>query len=139
MGLIRFAAPAAAVTSLSGSSLATLTLSALGAEIDNTSARATHAFLELQVDADGAPPLGEAVEVYAVPCFDGTNYSDTVLNSAFHVATIPIQDVATAQRIAMANPVEIPPLKFKFAIYNGTSETLDTYTLKHRTTSKDVA
>lgn len=137
MSIERYVAPATIATVLTGSSLASATLSALSSEIDNSLTRARFAYIEVLADFDANPNAGEAVEIYIFPSLDGTNFSDGEVNSANYVCSIPVAPNSSAQRKVKQYPIEIPPLKFKYALYNSTGATLGTFSLKHRTTNKE--
>lgn len=100
-------------------SLANGSYSALGATaLDNGTNLDRFAMAELALDTASATTDRAAVDLYAVPAPDGTNYADSTEPSAYHfVASFMVDDTAAAQRLVTAR-FELPPCKVKFQLRN---------------------
>jgi hypothetical protein len=71
------------------------------------------------------PTAGGYVALYLVPTIDGTNYplfdtgaSPGTANNNYFVGSFSTKAAAAAQRIAMRE-IQLPPGKYKLAVYNG--------------------
>jgi hypothetical protein len=105
-------------------SLANGSTSALSAEIDNSTTKYLYADMELNL-ASLTPTAGGYVALYLVPTIDGTNYplfdtgaSPGTANNNYFVGSFSTKAAAAAQRIAMRE-IQLPPGKYKLAVYNG--------------------
>jgi hypothetical protein len=110
-------------------SLANGSSSALSAEIDNSTTKYLYADMELNL-ASLTPTAGGFVSLYLVPTIDGTNYplfdagtSPGTANNNYFVASFTTKAAAAAQRIAMRE-IQLPPGKYKLAVYNGAGAAL---------------
>ena len=107
-------------------SLSSGSLSALGAEFDNTSGLYLFADFQLDVTFGSAPTANTPLVLYLVPKTDGTNYNfggssaawDGFVRGGWQMMAITTQQLLTIQGIA------IPPLKFKIQIKNQTNQPL---------------
>ena len=115
-------------TALSGSdinSLASGSASVLSAEIDNSTTKYLYANMELNL-ASLTPTAGGYVALYLVPAVDGTptyptwdsGASPGTINNNYFVGSFSTKAATAAQRIVMRE-IQLPPGKFKFAVYNG--------------------
>jgi hypothetical protein len=118
----KVAAATALTTDLN--SLANGSTSALSAEIDNSTTKYLYADMELYL-ASLTPTAGGFVALYLVPSVDGTNYplfdtgaSPGAANNNYFVGSFSTKAAAAAQRIAMRE-IQLPPGKYKLAVYNG--------------------
>lgn len=105
-------------------SLANGSASALSAEIDNSTNKYLYADMELNL-ASLTPTAGGYVALYLVPSVDGTNYplfdtgaSPGTANNNYFAGSFSTKAAAAAQRIAMRE-IQLPPGKYKLAVYNG--------------------
>lgn len=102
-------------------SLGDATLSAVGAEIDNSVNLDTFGILELNVAFGSAPVSTGIIEIYELVAPDGTNYGDggASVNPGLlaYVAAIPLKSVTTAQRIH-SHPIKLKPAKTKWLLFN---------------------
>ncbi len=107
-----------------GVGLANGSTSALSAEIDNSTTKYLYADMELNL-ASLTPTSGGYVALYLVPTVDGTNYplfdtgaSPGTANNNYFVGSFTTKAAAAAQRIVMRE-IQLPPGKYKLAVYNG--------------------
>lgn len=101
---------------------------ALGVEYDNRSAGANNFFwgeFELAVTFGTAPTAGSIVELYLIPCLDGTNYAtgdaSAVPQNGLYVGGWEVQAVTSAQRLVLRGVV-LPPCRFKALVKNATGQ-----------------
>lgn len=78
---------------------------------------------ELSVDFVSAPTAESAVEVYAVPALDGTNYADytsgaSPVASLNHYAGSFVLKATTAAQRVTTRPFSLPGCDFKLAVIN---------------------
>ena len=122
-----YQAAAAAVTWTSGglASLATNTYSGLSDEIDNSTTKYTHADLYLELGSAAFTGAGSGIEIYLVPCVDGTNYptwtaavnTEKPENVPHYVGFMATNASTAAQKMTLRG-VELPPGKYKWAVRN---------------------
>lgn len=122
-----YLAAAAAVTWASGgpNSLATNTYSGLSDEIDNSTTKYTHVDLYMELGSAAFTGAGSGIEIYLVPCVDGTNYptwtggvsTDETENTPHFVGFMATTASTAAQKMTLLD-VEIRPGKYKWAIRN---------------------
>ena len=122
-----YQAAAAAVTWTSGGldSLATNTYSGLSDEIDNSTTKYTHADLYLELGSAAFTGAGSGIEIYLVPCVDGTNYpswtgsvsTDETENTPHFVGFMATTASTTAQKMTLLD-VQLRPGKYKWAVRN---------------------
>ena len=120
---------ATAVTWTSGgpNSLGSNVYSALADEIDNSTTKYTHADMYMTLGSAAYTGAGSRIEVYLVPCVDGTNYptwtaggsTDRPENTAHYIGNLLTTASEAGQAMVLRN-VELPPGKYKFAIRNRT-------------------
>ena len=106
-------------------SLANNTGSALGTEVNNSTALEIYADFELLVTFGTNPTDGSLVELYIAGALDGTNYEDgssTVQLRTHYVGGFPVRAVTSAQRIPLRR-IPIPPCKYKAYVVNKTGQT----------------
>jgi len=93
----------------------------LGSEINNATALNQYGLFELTVKGASAFTTGGYVELYLIPCADGSNYADgddaTDPPSSCLAGIFPLQAVDTQQRLTIWGVV-LPPVKFKPLIIN---------------------
>lgn len=126
-------------------SLANGSMTALSAEVDNSTNKYLYADVEValaSINPTGAP----TVDLYLVPTVDGTNYpefdtgaSPTAIVLNYLVATLNIKTGSAAHR-AIARMIPIPPGKYKWALRNATGVSLAASgsTVKERNYSESV-
>ncbi len=111
-------------------SLANGSASALSAEIDNSTTKYLYANMELNL-ASLTPTAGGYVALYLVPAVDGTptyptfdtGASPGTANNNYFVGSFTTKAAAAAQRIVMRE-IQLPPGKYKLAVYNGSGAAL---------------
>mgnify|MGYP001767458039 CR=1 FL=1 len=125
---------AAAVTFSGTQTLNSLTdneFTDLSDEIDNSTNKYVYADLDLVLGSAAFTGTDSGIEIYLIPCIDGTNYptwtgngtSDEQENSRFCVGFIPTTGTTAAQRGVLMN-VELPSGKYKWACRNRGNVTL---------------
>ena len=106
-------------------SLSNGSYSAVGAEIDNTTARELYINAELTVDFGSAPSTGGYVGLYLLTALDGTNYPDgggaVAPASNLLVGNFPLRATTDAQRVHLYG-ITLPPGKCKLVAYNGSGQ-----------------
>ena len=122
-----YQAAAAAVTWTSGglASLASNTYSGLSDEIDNSTTKYTHVDLYMELGSAAFTGTGSGIEIYLVPCVDGTNYptwtgsvsTDETENTPHYVGFMATTASTAAQKMTLRG-VELPPGKYKWAVRN---------------------
>lgn len=118
---------AAAQTALSTelNSLGDATWSSLSSEIDNSSTKYMLADIEVVLASAAFTGTDSQVEIYLVPCVDGTNYpdfqasgtADEQENSQYYVGSVTTTGATAAQRMVLRN-VALPNGTFKFGVRN---------------------
>lgn len=110
-------------------SLASGSVSALSAEVDNSTNKYRFSDLHL-VLASAAFAGSPAIDVYLVPTVDGTNYPDfdtaaspSIVNNNYYVGSITIKPTTAAKR-GVLRGVLLPPGKYKWALRNSTTVAL---------------
>ena len=122
-----YQAAAAAVTWTSGglASLASNTYSGLSDEIDNSTTKYTHVDLYMELGSAAFTGAGSGIEIYLVPCVDGTNYpswaggvsTDETENTPHFVGFMGTTASTAAQKMTLRG-VELPAGKYKIAVRN---------------------
>ncbi len=124
------AASISTVASTELNSLASAAL-ALGAEYDNTSNLYLFGLFEVNVTFGSSPTANTTIDLYLIPAPDGTNYDDAVTGASgtapaqCYIGSAPVRAVTSAQKIPIGlglTLVNLPPLKFKIAVKNGTNQ-----------------
>lgn len=124
------AASISTVASTELNSLASAAL-ALGAEVDNTTNLYMFALFEVNVTFGSSPTANTTIDLYLIPAPDATNYDDVVTGAAgtapaqCYIGSAPVRAVTSAQKIPVGlglTLVNLPPLKFKIAVKNGTNQ-----------------
>lgn len=126
MATTKHSAYAAVATALTTelNSIANNANTAAGAAIDNSSALAMFADVELYVAAMAtARATGATIELYITPALDGTNYSDVNETTAELIASFPLDAATTARRIVRRD-IPIPPGLYKPFARNRTGQTI---------------
>jgi hypothetical protein len=120
----------AAITTLLSTELNSLAnnAGALGVEYDNATNDYIYGLFELAATFGSAPTAGNTVDLYLIPCPDGTNYDDAVTGASgaapasCYAGGFPLRAVTTAQRVPLgfgaSGPVLLPPCKFKAFVLN---------------------
>jgi hypothetical protein len=120
----------AAITTLLSTELNSLAnnAGALGVEYDNATNDYIYGLFELAVTFGSNPTAGNTVDLYLIPCPDGTNYDDAVTGASgaapasCYAGGFPLRAVTTAQRVPLgfgaSGPVLLPPCKFKAFVLN---------------------
>jgi len=127
-------ASATSVVWTSGQSLDSLTdneFTDLSDEIDNSTDLYMFADFELVLGSAAFTGTDSGVELYLIPCVDGTNYptwtgngtSDEQENNPFFVGAMPTTGTTAAQR-AILRDIELPNGKYKLACRNRGNVTL---------------
>lgn len=105
---------------------------ALSAEYDNASGLYLFGDFELSCTFASSPTAGQQVDLFIVPCNDGTNYTDgnasvnpaaNLLAGWFNVRAVNTAQILTA-RGPIGQRIELPPCKFKIVLLNDTSQTI---------------
>ena len=122
-----YQAAAAAVSWTSGgpNSLASNAYSGLSDEIDNSTTQYTHVDLYMELGSAAFTGAGSGIEVYLVPCVDGTNYptwtgtvsTDETENLSHYVGFMSTSASTSAQKMTLRG-VELPAGKYKLAVRN---------------------
>ena len=104
------------------------TAGALGVEYDNSTNLYISGVFELNVTFGSAPTAGNTVDLYLVPCPDGSNYDDAVTGASgsapasCYAGGFPLRAVTTAQKVPLgvgiAGPIPLPACKFKAFLLN---------------------
>ncbi len=124
------AAASTTVASTELNNLASAAL-ALGAEYDNTSGLYLFGLFEVNVAFGSSPTANTTIDLYLIPAPDATNYDDVVTGAAgtapaqCYIGSAPVRAVTSAQKIPIGlglTLVNLPPLKFKVAVKNGTNQ-----------------
>lgn len=129
-----YLATAAAVVFSGTQTLVSLTdneFTDLSDEIDNTTNKYVYDDLYLELGSAAFSGTDSAMEIYLVPCVDGTNYptwtgngtADKQENNPHLVGQIPTTGTTAAQKGVLLN-VELPNGKFKYAARNRGNVTL---------------
>ena len=129
-----YLAAATAVVWTSGQSLDSLTdneFTDLGDEIDNSTDLRMFADVELVLGSAAFTGTDSGIELYLIPCVDGTNYptwtgngtADEQENNGFFVGFMALTGTTAAQR-ATLREIELPSGKYKFACRNRGNVTL---------------
>lgn len=129
-----YLAAAAALAWSSGQSLTSLTdneYTDLCDEIDNSTNKYLRADLYIELGSAAFTGTDSGIEVYLVPCVDGTNYptwtgngtSDEQENNGFYVGFIPTTGTTAAQAGVLTR-IELPNGKYKWAFRNRGNVTL---------------
>lgn len=102
----------------------------LSAEYDN--ATNLHRFMTLELKVRLASAAAGPVDIYLVPCMDGTNYTDggdsVAAGSNLYLGSFQTLSVNTQQRLAFVAYstgtvfIPIPPCKFKILLKNSTGQ-----------------
>ena len=120
----------AAITTLLSTELNSLAnnAGALGVEYDNATNDYIYGLFELAVTFGSNPTAGNTVDLYLIPCPDGTNYDDAVTGASgaapasCYAGGFPLRAVTTAQKVPLgfgaSGPVLLPPCKFKAFVLN---------------------
>lgn len=103
----------------------------LSDEIDNSSNKYVYADLYLELGSAAFTGTDSGIEIYLVPCVDGTNYptwtgnvtSDETENVPFYVGFMFTTASTAAQKMTLLN-VELPNGKYKWGIRNRGNVTL---------------
>ena len=109
-------------------SLATAAATALGAEVDGTTALDIWGAFELTITSSTPTDLS-VFELYIVPAPDGTNYGDVVTGASgrapsnFFVGAFELRNVTSLQRISLWD-VKLPPTKWKPLLISRAGSTL---------------
>lgn len=99
----------------------------LSDEIDNSTLRYMLADFQLDLGSITAGTTGdEAVELYIIPCIDGTNYpdwlgnsiSDAQENNQYYVGSFTIKQSGAATKRSNLRAVSMPNGKFKIGVRN---------------------
>lgn len=124
---------AAAQTALSTelNSLADATWSSLSSEIDNSSNKYMLCDIEVVLASAAFTGSDSVVEIYLVPCMDGTNYpnfqasgtADEQENNQYYVGSVTTSGATAAQRMVLRN-VALPNGTYKFGVRNQTGVAL---------------
>lgn len=101
---------------------------ALGVEYDNATNLYLFGLFELNVTFGSAPTANNTVDLYLIPCPDGTNYDDAVTGasgsapSTSYAGGFPLRAVTSAQKVPLGLGVQgaipLPPVKFKAFLLN---------------------
>jgi hypothetical protein len=101
---------------------------ALGPEFDNAAGLWIDATFQLEATFGSAPTANSTIDLYIIPSYDGTNFTNAVTGVAgsapvsSYVGGFPLSAVTTIQRIPLAvglmGPIRLPPLKFKGFVVN---------------------
>lgn len=103
----------------------------LSDEIDNSSNKYVYDDLYLELGSAAFTGADSGIEVFLVPCVDGTNYptwsgnatTDAQEQNLFYVGFIPLKAATQAQKGVLMN-VELPNGKFKYGLRNRGNVTL---------------
>lgn len=103
----------------------------LSDEIDNSTNKYAFADLYLELGSAAFTGTDSGIEVYIVPCIDGTNYptwtgnvtTDETENAFFFVGFMPTSASTAAQKMVLRE-VDLPSGKFKIGIRNRGNVTL---------------
>lgn len=130
-----YLASAASLVWTSGQSLASLTdneWTDLCDEIDNSTNKYT--FVDIYLDLGSAAFTGSdsGIEIYLVPCVDGTNYpswtgnvtTDETENNGFYVGFVPTTATTAAQKMVLSR-ISLPNGKYKWGFRNRGNVTLN--------------
>ena len=129
-----YLAAAAAITWASGQTLTSLTndeYTDLSDEIDNSTNKYYMVDLDIVLGSAAFTGIDSGVDIYLIPCVDGTNYptwtgngtADEQENSMFFVGFAVTTGTTAAQRMALKD-IELPNGKYKWAFRNRGNVTL---------------
>jgi hypothetical protein len=129
-----YLASAAALAWSSGQSLTSLTdgeFTDLTDELDNSSNKYLLADLYLELGSAAFTGADSLIEVYLIPCVDGTNYptwtgngtTDEQENTPYYVGFIPTTGTTAAQK-GVIRDIPLPDGKYKWAFRNQGNVTL---------------
>lgn len=128
MALFKWSAPAG--STLAGAELNSLAFNARveGQILDNTVTRYPFANFELYIPGFAVAPTADTqIQLYFLPTFDGTNYTDgsasIAPSSEALIASFTLKNTTSAQRIPVQR-VFIDPLKYKTLIVNSSNQNL---------------
>lgn len=107
---------------------------AFSAEYDNSTNLYLFGDVEIACTFGSAPAAGSLINLYLVPCEDGTNYADGDATIAppsnYLVGQFILRNVNTAQRVVTRGfqnaGISLPPSKFKVVIENIAGQTIST-------------
>lgn len=114
-------------------SVADNTWTSLSAEIDNSTNKYPYADWYMELGSAAFTGADSGVEIYIVPCVDGTNYptwttgtSDEQENNPYFAAIAPTTGTTAAQKIVNNSgaPLLLPNGKFKFGFRSRANVTL---------------
>ncbi len=121
---------AGAIVSLATTELNSLAnnAGALGGEYDNATNQYLYGLFELNVTFGTNPTAGNTVDLYLVPCPDGSNYDDAITGASgsapatCYAGGFPLRAVTTAQKVPLGlgqqGQIALPPVKFKAFLLN---------------------
>jgi hypothetical protein len=96
-------------------------------EYDNSTNLLIEADFELLAGFASAPTAGNAINLYLVPCLDGTNYgsgdSTDAAQPSTMVGTFSVYASTSGKRLNVSG-VRIPPCKFKMLLENQSGQAL---------------
>jgi len=107
-------------------SLASGSLTALGAEFDNTSGLYLFGDFQLDVTFASAPTVNTPVTLYLVPEPDGSNYNfggSSAAWAGFIVGGWQMMNINTQQLLTIRG-IPLPPTKFKIQVLNATNQAM---------------
>jgi len=96
----------------------------LGTEFDNSTGLWFFGLFQLDVTFAVAPALDSTIDLYLVPCPDGTNYNNGGSASqptCFLEGSWPMRAITTQQLLTIRDIV-LPPTKFKLMAFNNTAQ-----------------
>ena len=94
-------------------------------EFDNSTGLWMECEVEVNAGFASAPTAGNAINLFLVPCLDGTNYAagdgtDAAQGSTF-IGSVSVYNSTSAKRLVLAG-VRMPPCKFKILVENKTGQ-----------------
>ena len=104
----------------------------LSDEIDNSTNKYMFADIEVVLASAAFTGTDSTIEIYIVPCIDGTNYpnwtgdviTDEQENNPYYIGSVTTSGATEAQRLTSLRNIALPNGKYKYGVRNRTNVAL---------------